>query len=259
MKVNIISKTENPEFTVAYSAKNCYNDTPLKTDNHTTRIIRKCRNSGHLSVFEHASFTFRIEGVSRALSHQLVRHRLASYSQKSQRYVSENSFGYVTPESIRKNKDALASYIMIMNDTKYKYKMLINAGIPKEDARYILPNACTTQLIMTMNARELLHFFQLRCCNRAQWEIRELANKMLELCKKVAPVLFEEAGAPCEHGECPEAESCGKYLKKYEPLVQLFRDDPKLCASVKKALATSEKLEEIPCDNSTIYGKEVGN
>ncbi len=242
MNVRIISMQTSPEDTVAHAAMTCYGKTP-KTDYDVKNAIRKCRESGHLSVFEHASFTFEIKGVSRALSHQLVRHRLASYSQKSQRYVDEDGFGYVVPESIRKDEDLFVTYNMVMNNTRYYYRKLVDLGVPKEDARYILPNACTTQLVMTMNARELLHFFRLRCCNRAQWEIRELANKMLKLCKDSAPVLFEKAGAPCEYGECPEIEPCGKkpLPKKLESIAQLMRDNPKLLAGVKVAL---ERLDD---------------
>jgi thymidylate synthase (FAD) len=247
MKVELVSMTENPESVVTLAAKACYAKGMLRDvvwQDESGCVIRKCRDSGHLSVFEHASFTFAIEGVSRSLSHQLVRHRLASYSQKSQRYVDEAKFGYATPETIKSNDAAFSYYENVMYGLALAYQRFLDYGIPKEDARYILPNACTTQLVMTMNARELLHFFRLRCCNRAQWEIRELANKMLELCKKVAPVLFEKAGAPCEYGECPEAEPCGKSVpKKYEPLAQILKDNPKLCASVKRALERVDKDE----------------
>ncbi len=241
MRVKIISKTMYPEMAVFVAATKLP-DIWFTNDSTTTDIIRKCRDSGHLSVFEHVSFTFAIEGVSRSLSHQLVRHRLASYSQKSQRYVNEAGFTYVTPGSISKDEELSANYNMLMDNIGRCYKWLIDSGVPQEDARYILPNACTTQLVMTMNARELLHFFRLRCCNRAQWEIRELANKMLELCRKVAPVLFEKAGAPCEYGECPEEEPCGKSIpKKYEPLAQILKDNPKLLANVKTALERMDK------------------
>jgi thymidylate synthase (FAD) len=246
MKVELVSMTENPESVVTLAAKACYAKGMLRDvgQDKSGCVIRKCRDSGHLSVFEHASFTFAIERVSRSLSHQLVRHRLASYSQKSQRYVDEDGFGYVTPATMFTKPEILNTYTGVIDHIKKCYQYLRKEGVPKEDARYILPNACTTQLVMTMNARELLHFFRLRCCNRAQWEIRELANKMLELCKKVAPVLFEKAGAPCEYGECPEAEPCGKSIpKKYEPLAQILKDNPKLCAGVKKALERVNKDE----------------
>ena len=134
---------------------------------------------GHHSVIEHAVFTFSVEGVSRALTHQLVRHRVASFSQQSQRYVSMDSATYVTPHTIEGNADAEKLFDSVMDDIWDAYKKLEGMGIPAEDARYLLPNGCTTNITITMNARELLHFFSLRCCNRAQWEIREMADQML--------------------------------------------------------------------------------
>lgn len=197
------------------------------------KALKHAIQSGHESVAEHATFTFAVSGVSRALTHQLVRHRIASYSQQSQRYVNMEKFEYVIPESIRrcdweghsldpihltpKTFDMTDEYNAIMEDLKNAYRRFIKAGIPEEDARYILPNACTTNIIVTMNARELRHFFALRCCERAQWEIRELANKMLELVKPIAPKLFENAGASCvQLGYCPEKKSCGKCVTKDE-------------------------------------------
>lgn len=189
-----------------------------------TNSLRTALACGHESVAEHAIFTFSIEGISRACSHQLVRHRLASYSQQSQRYVNMDGFEFVTPESIEDQVvgwcmdtpiTARVEYDTIMGNLRRAYRRLIEAGIPEEDARYILPNACTTNIVMTANARELRHFFRLRCCTRAQWEIRELANKMLESCKAVAPILFEDAGPSCKAtGRCPEgANSCGRYRR----------------------------------------------
>ena len=181
------------------------------------KSLKHALSAGHESVLEHLSFTFRIEGISRACSHQLVRHRLASYSQKSQRYVSEQDFEYILPPSISQNDTARALYEDCMKNLSSAYRALVDAGVPKEDARYVLPNACATDLIMTMNARELLHFFNLRCCSRAQWEIREMANQMLKLCKDCAPLIFENAGPSCKKlGYCPEVKSCGKVptLKK---------------------------------------------
>ena len=171
--------------------------------------------SGHESVLEHAVYTFEVKGVSRALTHQLVRHRIASYSQQSQRYVNMGRFGYVVPESIGKltdeNKFLLKEYVGLMNRIHETYNMLIENGCPEEDARYVLPNACTTNIIVTMNARELIAYFKYRVCNRAQWEIRELANRMLEICKQVSPTIFAHAGANCDVlGYCPEQKSCGK-------------------------------------------------
>ncbi|NLO89164.1 MAG: FAD-dependent thymidylate synthase, partial [Clostridia bacterium] len=174
-------------------------------------LLKKLLKMGHLSPFEHVSFTFAVEGVSRALTHQLVRHRIASYSQRSQRYVSEKNFEYIIPHSILKNEKALKTYRGIMEKIRDAYREL-EGLVPKEDARYVLPNACETKIVYTFNARSLLNFFRLRCCERAQWEIRELAHRMLEEVREVAPLLFQYAGAPCEvDGRCPEGDfSCGK-------------------------------------------------
>ena len=196
------------------------------------KALKHAIQSGHESVAEHASFTFAISGVSRALTHQLVRHRIASFSQQSQRYVNMEDFDYIIPKSmsdkvIAKSIDPITlepkeitlemEYMNIIEDLHRAYKRLVDAGVPPEDARYILPNACCTNIIVTMNARELRHFFALRCCNRAQWEIRELANKMLELVKPIAPKLFENAGPSCvQLGYCPEKKSCGKCVTKDE-------------------------------------------
>lgn len=164
------------------------------------------------SPFEHCAFTFGIEGVSRALLSQITRHRIgASFSVRSQRYCSEDDFQYVIPKSIQRHEKHCVRYKALMADIQNLYNKLVELGVPKEDARMILPNACETRMIVTMNVRELWHFFNLRCCNRAQWEIRELANKMLELCKEASPLLFEHAGAACVKGYCPEGDmSCGK-------------------------------------------------
>lgn len=165
------------------------------------------------SPFEHLSFTFGIEGVSRTLTHQLVRHRIASYSQKSQRYVNEKEFEYITPPSIQANDEALGCYEAVMKMLNNAYGKLVDLGIPKEDARYVLPNACETKIIVTMNARSLFNFFNHRCCMRAQWEIRQMAYQMLKLVKEVAPETFKKAGASCDTlGYCVEGNmSCGRY------------------------------------------------
>lgn len=165
--------------------------------------------SGHDSVLEHACFTFRVEGVSRALLAQLTRHRIASYSVKSQRYCDMNEMPVVVPPTISANPDMMVQYAEIVEDIKDFYRKAINAGIPREDARYITPQAAQTELIISMNARELRHFFALRCCNKAQWEIRCLADSMLLLVKAKAPVLFGNAGPGCMRGKCPEAKPCG--------------------------------------------------
>jgi thymidylate synthase (FAD) len=172
------------------------------------RIIKRVTGYGHASVIEHASFTFSIEGVSRAMTHQLVRHRIASYTQQSQRYVTYDSLKkYVTPPSIMDNAEAKRIFDEALAKISEAYKKLLKLKIPKEDSRFILPNAAKTNIIVTMNARELQHFFNLRCCARAQWEIRETATEMLRQAKKVAPILFEKAGPSCvKLGFCPEGK-----------------------------------------------------
>jgi thymidylate synthase (FAD) len=168
---------------------------------------------GHTSVVEHTCFTFAISGVSRSLTHQLVRHRIASYSQQSQRYVNLSNPQYVVPPTIAGNSEMSAEYRATMELIWRQYNALLQLGIPAEDARYVLPNATCTNILVTMNARELLHFFELRCCLHAQWEIRELADAMLDEVKQVAPTIFAHAGASCEaRGVCPEKKTdCPRY------------------------------------------------
>lgn len=172
------------------------------------RIIRRVTGYGHGSVIEHASFTFSLEGVSRAMTHQLVRHRIASYTQQSQRYVAYNtSESYVTPPSIERNAQAQRVFDEALGKISKAYQVLLKLGISKEDARFILPGAAKTNIIVTMNARELRHFFNLRCCARAQWEMREVAVEMLKQARKAAPALFEGCGPTCvELGYCPEGK-----------------------------------------------------
>jgi thymidylate synthase (FAD) len=172
------------------------------------RIIRRVTGYGHASVIEHASFTFSIEGVSRAMTHQLVRHRIASFTQQSQRYVTYDTLEkYVTPPSIANNEEAQKIFDETLEKISETYQNLLKLGIKKEDVRFILPNAAKTNIIVTMNARELRHFFNLRCCTRSQWEIREVAIEMLKQAKKTAPALFENAGPTCvELGYCPEGK-----------------------------------------------------
>ncbi len=180
-----------------------------KMDSETAkRIIKRVTGYGHVSVIEHASFTFSIEGVSRALTHQLVRHRIASYTQQSQRYVTYDTLEkYVTPPSIIDNVETKKVFENALEKISETYQNLLKLGIPKEDARFILPNAAKTNIIVTMNARELRHFFNLRCCARSQWEIREVAIEMLRQAKKTVPALFENAGPSCvELGYCPEGK-----------------------------------------------------
>ena len=172
------------------------------------RIIKRVTGYGHVSVIEHASFTFSIEGVSRVLTHQLIRHRIASYMQQSQRFVAYNTLEkYVTPPSILEHMEAKKIFDETLEKISETYQKLLKLGIKKEDARFILPNAAKTNIIVTMNARELHHFFNLRCCTRSQWEIREVAIEMLKQAKKTAPALFENAGPSCvELGYCPEGK-----------------------------------------------------
>lgn len=227
MKVGLISHTPEPDLICAIAAATCVSASiPDTTTPAVMKSLEHALASGHESVAEHATFTFSVEGVSRALTHQLVRHRLASYSQQSQRYVNMDGFEYVMPESFTttvtddywntESSDnstlACEEFDSLMEYIGELYERMIRAGIPEEDARYILPNACTTNIVVTMNARELRHFFALRCCNRAQWEIRELANLMLETVKPVAPVLFADAGPSCvKLGYCPEGKKgCGR-------------------------------------------------
>lgn len=234
MKVELIAYTEGAEHVCNLAAKTCVSEGmpelfELDAEGYVHLVDEECKSlrhaleSGHESVAEHAVFTFAIEGISRACSHQLVRHRMASYSQQSQRYVKMDGFEYVIPESIKNSEtiwrneyvcdeiSTLEWYEKLMSELSEQYDLLVKAGIPEEDARYILPNACCTNIVVSMNGRELRHFFKLRCCERAQWEIRELANLMLEKVKEVAPILFDKAGASCvATGRCPEKRSCGK-------------------------------------------------
>ena len=221
LHVELLAHTPEPEKTCALAARTCYSAMEydelkaLVDEKDQAAFLRRIMASGHLSVLEHASFTFGISGVSRALLAQITRHRIASFSVQSQRYVSlEKGFGYIVPPRIRDlGEDAVKAFEGQMAQMQSWYegwqeKLGENAN---EDARFVLPNACETHITMTMNARELLHFFSLRCCNRAQWEIRALAREMLRLCKQVSPTIFESAGPGCVRGACPEgAKSCGQ-------------------------------------------------
>ena len=218
MKVNLITHTPEPERAVAMAARLCYSPVGAAelaeclSDEQVAALIAKLSDMGHLSTFEHVSFTFAIEGISRVLTHQLVRHRIASYSQQSQRYVTEHGFEYIVPPSIDGKPAAKAKYEAFMGQVQQLYDELIALGVHQEDARYVLANATETKIVVTMNARSLLHFFEKRCCRRAQWEIRDLANAMLTAVQAVAPRLFAQAGPGCTAlGYCPEGEmSCGR-------------------------------------------------
>ena len=203
MRVKLISYT--PE-----ASGICCDAAAVCTDSQNGyRSLQHSMESGHESVLEHAVFTFRVEGLSRAALAQLTRHRLVSFSVQSQRYVKLDNPELVIPETIRKSAyaaEAESTMRYVMN----LYERMTEDGIPAEDARYVTPQAVPTTLIMTMNARELRHFFSLRCCNRAQWEIRQLADEMLRICRKTAPLLFEDAGPGCVRRRCPEKKSCGQ-------------------------------------------------
>ncbi len=241
LKVTLITHTPDPEKTIATAAKLCYSPcdidtisddlTPEKIESFVTMLA----SIGHESVMEHVSFTFGIEGISRACSHQLVRHRIASYSQKSQRYVNEDGFEFITPPEIAADAEAKAefdrsmaalteSYSKIASILTEKHtKTFMEQGMEEkearskavkkanEDARFVLPNACETKIVVTMNVRSLFNFFRHRCCSRAQWEIKAVADEMLKLCREVAPNVFKNAGPSCLAGKCPEGKmTCGK-------------------------------------------------
>ena len=226
MKVVLVRHTLSPEEVVALGARLCYSK--ARVDDLLTRVeakdqtdfVHKIMGMGHDSVLEHASFTFGIEGVSRVLLAQITRHRLASFSVQSQRYVSyESGFGYIVPPKIEAlGEDAVKEFEQQMDTlhqwyTAWQQKLGTGEG-GNEDARFVLPGACETRMMVTMNVRELRHFFSLRMCSRAQWEIRALANEMHRLCMEVAPALFENAGPGCLRGACPEGEkTCGKMLQ----------------------------------------------
>ena len=258
IKVKLLAHTPNPDAVVAAAAKLCYSKVGVEqiseklTDEEVKRFVNHLVEIGHESPIEHVTFTFAIEGISRCCSHQIVRHRIASFSQQSQRYVKLDQFEYIIPPEIERNSEAKRIFIKHMEDSQKAYDELVdileekhyndklekfkkNCGknwdhldfetknniIKKiksqsekeaiEDARYVFPNACETKMVVTMNARSLYNFFSKRCCNRAQWEIRKLADLMLAECEKAAPILFSNCGAPCATtGKCPEGKmSCG--------------------------------------------------
>jgi thymidylate synthase (FAD) len=220
MNVELIGFTPNPEKVPAMAAKLTHSiskpeDLDKTSDKELKTILEHVVSLGHTSVIEHACFTFAISDVSRSLTHQLVRHRIASYAQQSQRYVNLNDPNYVTPPKIEKDKKMKKAFDETMDNIWEEYNKLLELGIPAEDARYVLPNAACTNIIVSMNARSLLNFFELRCCQHAQWEIRQLANKMLQLVKKVAPTIFKNAGPQCKTKNiCPEnKKDCPLYPK----------------------------------------------
>jgi thymidylate synthase (FAD) len=225
LNVVLLRYTPEPEEVVAMAAKLCYSPSGVEElkekieAKDQAAFVEKLASIGHLSPIEHVSFSFGIEGISRACSHQLVRHRVASYSQQSQRYVKEEQFDYVIPPSIKQDPALAREFEKCMAEAQENYtkvlKRLEELGYRGEagqqDARYLLPNAAETKIVVTMNARELLHFFRVRCCNRAQWEIREMAERMLAQVKKAAPTIFAKSGPGCLYAPCPEGKmTCGK-------------------------------------------------
>ena len=214
MKVKLTRITKDPILAIEEAASNCYNS-EAKGDG---KILKHCIKSGHTSVTEFCNFTFHIEGISRATSHQLVRHRMASYAQRSQRYCSEDGFEYVTPNSIYNNKEAWEIYASLMRDIRKAYKDLQELNIPNEDARMVLPNACTTCIEINMNLRSLMHFMNERLCSCAQWEIRKLAMEMRKAILEQVPELEPYLVPKCEKngkefGACNESKkrSCGRH------------------------------------------------
>ena len=271
LKVKIIAHTPEPDKVVAQAGKLCYSAvgvdeiTQKLTEEEIARYVNMLASIGHESPLEHVSFTFAIEGISRACTHQIVRHRIASYSQQSQRYVKLEQFEYIIPPAIEKNPEAKRIFIEAMERDQKAYDELVDLLLEDilidkhaadygscireilkenpdaapdrskvldlyaekffedyrkaekqaiEDARYVFPNACETKIVITMNARSLLHFFNVRCCNRAQWEIREMATEMLKECKKIAPALFKKAGPDCVYGKCGEGKMSCKHPRK---------------------------------------------
>lgn len=228
MHVELLTHTPEPEQVVAAAARLCYSDASIselleKSRSDRQVFLEKIMSLGHLSVLEHVSFSFGVEGISRACSHQLVRHRIASFSQQSQRYVSHDEpFEVVTPASISADSALAGRLKEHLSQAHLLYRDMLAAGVPAEDARFVLPNAAGTKLVMTMNARELRHFFVLRCCRRAQWEIRDMANEMLRLARKASPLLFSGAGPGCLSGPCPEGTmTCGAIKEVREEYAQL--------------------------------------
>ena len=245
LKVELLQYTPDAEKLIAAAAKLCYSNSPVQgimdglTEEKTESFLNMLSGLGHASPIEHVSFTFGIEGVSRSLLAQITRHRIASYSVKSQRYVTEGQFEFIVPPEVESIPEAKERYLASMERIQEDYNALTDALFEKhypaflaegndektarmkamkksiEDARYVLPNACETKMVVTMNARSLYNFFHHRCCERAQWEIRALANEMLKLVREVAPTLFASAGPSCVSGPCPEGKmSCGQAAEK---------------------------------------------
>lgn len=205
--VQLYQKPDSAINVVTFACKQCTEWEPIFEYNNE-RLVQRVIRSGHMSVLEHISYTFRIT-CSRACTHQLVRHRLASYSQYSQRYAVDKPKEPVYPKTLEGNPEVKE----LVEKSHNLYNKLVTDGVPMEDARYILPEGTSTAIVVTMNGRELFHFFSQRLCKRAQWEIREIASKMLQICRKDCPAIFSLAGPKCEvNGACNEAKSCGHYM-----------------------------------------------
>lgn len=252
MKVKIIAHTPEPEKVISMAAKLCYSPVGVEqieenlTDEAIDRFLNMLINIGHESPLEHVTFTFAVEGISRACSHQIVRHRIASFSQQSQRYVKLDQFEYIIPKEIEAIEEAKKIFIEAMEKDQESYDKLVEILFEKhynnliksgknekeakrnaekkaiEDARYVFPNACETKMVFTMNTRSLYNFLHHRCCERAQWEIRELATQMLKELKQVAPILFKKSGPNCVKGPCPEGNmTCGDIVQVREKFKNL--------------------------------------
>lgn len=252
MKVKLLSYTPQPEKVISMAAKLCYSSVGVEgieenlTEESVDKFLNMLINIGHESPLEHVSFTFAVEGISRACSHQIVRHRIASYSQQSQRYVKLDQFEYIIPHEINEIEKARELFIDSMKKDQEVYDKLVDILFEKhynnlikygknekeaksqaekkaiEDARYVFPNACETKMVFTMNTRSLYNFLDHRCCERAQWEIRELAIEMLRQLKEVAPILFKNSGPNCVKGACPEGNmACGNVIQVREKFKKL--------------------------------------
>jgi thymidylate synthase (FAD) len=229
LRVSLLQHTPDPDRAVAIAGRLCYAPVSAAdlqhdmSDEDVAKLVRILVRSGHHSALEHATFSFAVDGVSRACTHQLVRHRVASYNQQSQRYVSFGAAdSFIVPPSISANAEAQAIFLQAMEDARVAYDKLVELGLDEgrkresvqEDARFVLPNAAETKIVVTMNARELRHFFQVRCCNRAQWEIRDLAWRMRAMVIALAPNLFAGSGPGCLYDSCPEGKmTCGNPFK----------------------------------------------
>ena len=255
MKVTLLTHTVDPDKTIAAAAKLCYSPSSIDnildglTDEKSASFVDMLTEIGHESPTEHASFTFGIEGVSRSLLAQITRHRIASYSVQSQRYVLEERFEYVIPPEIEDNEEAKKLYLEAMEDDQKKYSQITEILFKKhfkaltdegkneadakkeatkaaiEDARFVLPNACATKMIVTMNARSLQNFFAHRCCNRAQWEIRELADQMLALVYAVSPYIFKKSGPKCLFDKCGEGKMSCKNMQEIKTKYRSLKGD----------------------------------